>query len=566
MGNLAERPFWRAWTVALTSAVLVAAPPLYVLWRGGAQSGFSFVAGDAFLYLTIARHSTLGAFSFDGTTLTNGFHPLWQWLLTLIWQGESPSHALRQTQAVALLSLGCVVVGIVSASLAILQLTKSRLLALATVPGVFYLLVGSLLRCHPAWSDVSGMECGLSVLLGGLLLLLLSLPLAAESVTLEGLVATRGLRSVYCQMGLILPLVILARLDDVFLVPSLAATVLLARTSWKERIRAALWVSGPAATVLTLYLINNKLTVGTLLPVSGMTKAGFVLGQNLFMTLGGACPGIVDLKNALTTKQSDAAALHHNVFRGIQMLYPLFMGALFMVFQRRREPHSARTVLFLALVGYLALKTGYNLVNVNLFHQSTWYYGFSLLLVSFFGAILVAPAYHQVCSRPAARAAVAAFYGVYLTISAASYIISNLHDLSPSEYRYWSDRELIVAHLKNQYPDPKLIAFDDGITAFSLPFSTIHGFVFAGDLATAQARQRSELLHHAYQRGHRLITSAGYMSMQQPLQTSEELRAFLRASFLEELVKAELDAFDYRLAYIHPGTGTPFIEFWPKRP
>jgi hypothetical protein len=62
----------------------VAYPPLYAYWRMGLGGLFSYVSGDSFLYLAIAERSGGGFFTFDGITATNGFHPLWQYLLTFL--------------------------------------------------------------------------------------------------------------------------------------------------------------------------------------------------------------------------------------------------------------------------------------------------------------------------------------------------------------------------------------------------------------------------------------------------------------------------------------------------
>ena len=50
-----------------------------------ALAPMQFLAADAFYYLSIARHSVGRAFyTSDGLFATNGFHPLWQWLLTAL--------------------------------------------------------------------------------------------------------------------------------------------------------------------------------------------------------------------------------------------------------------------------------------------------------------------------------------------------------------------------------------------------------------------------------------------------------------------------------------------------
>jgi hypothetical protein len=544
--------------------VLTLYPPLYVLWRGGSASGFTFIGGDAFLYLTIARNSTFKAFTYDGTTVTNGFHPLWQWLMTLLFHGTPASAALGQTRLVTLLSLGFVTLGIVLASLALLRFTGSRLLALLTVPGLFYVFVGSLLRCHPAWSDVSGMECCLSVAFGGAFLWILARHLGDETATLAELLSRPRLHPLFLQLGLLLPFIFLARLDDVFLVFTLGLAVLATRVSWASRLRVAAVLCGPSAIVLLAYTLYNKATAGTFLPISGMTKAGFVFARNLYMTLAGLFPIISDIKNALVHKQSAAASLGQNLFRGIEMLYPVFLGAVFVYFHGRRERRSARTTIYAAMATYILLKAGYNTVNVHLFHQSSWYYGFAILMCTFFGVLLLAPGYRVLFTSRAPKWALLAGYSLYVAVAASRYCSGRLYENDQREYQFWKDRDVIATELRKQVPDPKLIAFDDGIGGFAMPFPTIHGFVFAGDLETARARLRNQLLAHAYARGHRIITSGDYFQCSRPLHTSDEVRAFLKDSILEDAVQIELDNFDYRLLYVHEATQAPFIEFWPK--
>ena len=88
--------------------------------------------------------------------------------------------------------------------------------------------------------------------------------------------------------------------------------------------------------------------------------------------------------------------------------------------------------------------------------------------------------------------------------------------------------------------------------------------MFAGDLDSLKALKSQRLLRHVYDRGHNILTSGNYMPMLVPARSSDELRAFLKDSFLDDRVKAELDLFDYRLLYLHEPTHAPFIEFTPR--
>ena len=80
-----ELPGWRAhlspaqWLTLYTIA-MAAIPPVYAYATGGLQTLFDYLAADAFIYLSVAAKSQFGAYTYDGTYLTNGFHPLWQML------------------------------------------------------------------------------------------------------------------------------------------------------------------------------------------------------------------------------------------------------------------------------------------------------------------------------------------------------------------------------------------------------------------------------------------------------------------------------------------------------
>src|SRR3979411_1498396 len=78
---------WISW-IARASAYLcfflVAAPFLYHLSRGSAAY-LGLFEDDYFYYATIADNLVrFGQMTYDGVTSTNGFHPLWQILLTLL--------------------------------------------------------------------------------------------------------------------------------------------------------------------------------------------------------------------------------------------------------------------------------------------------------------------------------------------------------------------------------------------------------------------------------------------------------------------------------------------------
>ena len=68
-------------------ALLACLPVYFDLIISDQSRPFGYLASDSFYYFTVARNwAQTGLSSFDGTYLTNGYHPLWQWSLTLIYK------------------------------------------------------------------------------------------------------------------------------------------------------------------------------------------------------------------------------------------------------------------------------------------------------------------------------------------------------------------------------------------------------------------------------------------------------------------------------------------------
>ena len=117
-------------------------------WTQGFASAWPRFEDDAYYYLVIARNAASGqGFTADGLSPTNGFQPLWMWLLVPIaWltSGE-PTRLLAATQLV--------VVCVFAASGALLwDLLRSRL-------GFLPALLGTAVAFVPRFTNVlvSGM-------------------------------------------------------------------------------------------------------------------------------------------------------------------------------------------------------------------------------------------------------------------------------------------------------------------------------------------------------------------------------------------------------------------------
>ncbi|HMG55744.1 MAG TPA: hypothetical protein VK601_19730, partial [Kofleriaceae bacterium] len=83
---------------------------LVILFSGAADS--DIVCDDAFYYFQIARNAALGrGFTFDGLAATNGFHPLYMWLIV-------PIFAVLQRDAWGAVRAALVVLPVASAAAA----------------------------------------------------------------------------------------------------------------------------------------------------------------------------------------------------------------------------------------------------------------------------------------------------------------------------------------------------------------------------------------------------------------------------------------------------------------
>jgi hypothetical protein len=221
---------------------------------------------DAYYYLVIARNAAAGhGFSMDQISATNGFQPLWMFLLVpLAWLiGSDPAVYLGTIQGLCVAffaATGGLVCGLVRARLGLVP---------ALVAGVLLLL--------PRYLNVavSGLESA------PLLLILVLLILEALRV---GSLFEHEPRFADARVGVLVGLLMLARLDSVFIGASLAGYVawrglvhaqgnLAARIS--RTVRKELALFWPAFALLAPYLAWNAIAFGHLMPISGALKTTF---------------------------------------------------------------------------------------------------------------------------------------------------------------------------------------------------------------------------------------------------------------------------------------------------
>jgi hypothetical protein len=554
------KPESKVWLMAISVGLLFAWAPLCVMLRYGPAVIIRLLTGDSYHYLAIARKAqTSHIYTYDGVHVTNGFHPMWEYFLRGMFSVLNLQTPQAQAIAAMLAALVAATLGIILASAAVIRLTNRYFLALLLVPGLFYMVVGVHTRTLAMWSALDGMESGFSLLFGGLFFYVLSFYIGSSAKkSYDQISACRAI-------GLVLPFVIFSRLDDFFILPALLLALFLFEKSMTRRIITGIWIVGPSAVEILGYLIYNKITVGAAMPLSGGTKSGFVGFLSAYLTAATHFPPIMDLKNLLTTKASNGPEIFANSFRLVEIVYPTLLagfGAWAIWTYRRRQPDFA--ILF-GICLYIIFKMSYNFLGVHPWHQAEWYYAFIALCLSVLGAMALQKPWKTLDTMPIARYGIVTTYMMVLMLS-ASQCYANLAYHSPDDVadQFWKRHEEIRLQLV-AHGVRGIVNVDDGITAFLLDFPSMHGFAFATDVEAQRAYRTGRMLSLAYSRGINTIAGLGYMSSDHPLQSDTDIRQYLSGNPLSaEIMRSEMDQFQFSLAYYDPVLKMPFISFKPK--
>ncbi len=215
-----------------------------------------FLEDDFFYYLKVAANLASGHGStFNGIVATNGYHPLWLLLLTLVCVVSTAPKFI----------LGFVALAIFVSSVAVYLLTRRllQLSGLALLPASALAVYATIYSMHVFFG---GMEIVLTVPLVLLVAVLARSPGLWETDSDEH--ATRN----FALLGLATSAMILSRLDTILLA-ALIAIGILSQRELSSRLRpSALLGLGLGLAPVVLYFLSNLLIFHTLLPVSGQAK------------------------------------------------------------------------------------------------------------------------------------------------------------------------------------------------------------------------------------------------------------------------------------------------------
>lgn len=248
----------------LLLAALALIPRLRFAWASTSTIVGRAAADDGYYYFQIARNIAHGHnVTFDGETITNGFHPLWMAMITPVFfvvHGDTmPVHVI--------LTMGSIL-GAIATVFIFLTLRRLTSIAAAALAAATYAL-------HPYTvnDSVVGVETPVVVALFTAIVFLY-VRAWQDGATRRDDIA----------IGALSGLLLLARTDTLFIVPCIWAALLL-RTptaAWRER---ALRFVVPAALLLLPWVVWTLAATGTIVQVSG--EAGTYPARQAFLNAHG---------------------------------------------------------------------------------------------------------------------------------------------------------------------------------------------------------------------------------------------------------------------------------------
>ena len=495
--------------------LLFVGPIVATLLVKGARWTYAYLSGDSFYYLAIARNvARYGHVTYDGQYPTNGFHPLWQICVVLIYRLAAAFGMPDSLIPTALLAASVVVI-----SIAIWVLGRCFVRAHGGVPIVFvflplgvYGLLKAFIEPHygPLWSYADGMESCLVILSYALLLYLMVRPGFLES-------AWSALLT-----GAVVAALCLSRLDHaLFAVPLFGCLMLrsVARRRGRDVLLTALAVV-PVLLVMAGYFVINIRYAGTPVPVSGMVKSFFPIR-------------VGNWSDILSGLQSPNSFIAHGTFwRVAQVFVPMAFAlvclsrAAILVARKRGTRFDFAlcvTALFVLMLG------AYDWLYVRLFQQGHWYFPISVLFVSLFAFHVLA---RFTPSRLLERKAGWCLLAVLVVSAGAFSGVYSQHQLNVS-YHTFLTQEMPALNEHYEGQRIKLIEYDDGLLCYGAGFQVMSGTLLAADKGAVchTIEDRRSLLTLAYDRGFDRIASWGYADAAKGLEygmSSREIEHIMR--------------------------------------
>jgi hypothetical protein len=527
------------------------APPLFFHFQDPLLLPFKLLAADAFYYLTVAQNFTQTQFfTFDTIHPTNGFHPLWQYTLAFLFFWKASWSLEDQIFWTFWFQWALVGLSLRWWVKIVYRKTASYFWVFITFfPGFYYALVlGIEPRFGTLWSFLNGMESAYVLFFG-----------AACLFRIQEKWPTSPRQAFF--LGVLLSALVLSRLDEIFLY--------LVVFFFVERERKGLgkYLLFPGLFNISLYLFYNFQSTGMFLPVSGQFKQGLGFLSNFYFMLEFFLPSLLLPLNLYETELSFWFSTSWRMLQlgfplGVALLvygilgYPLLRDVAQEERARRGENRFERIVS-----AYLLLKGFYHFFCVGIWHQGSWYNPLCLVGAN----VLISFCLYDQKSK----FSLAFLRGGQFFLGAMSLIFLHVFWLQQSAsstherlYEWFQRREFVQEILDKKAKGEYLLAFEDGILAYTLKRPTMNGLGLCLDQAGAQAKKEGRLLEDAYQKGFRILCTLTYNTWTP--QSTKPLELYLQEVFYLAAERPSLGGWEFELLYFDWKSQAIFLKFFPK--
>ena len=517
-----------------------ALPVVLDLLVSGSRRAFAYLAADAFYYLEVAKNTAEhGRVSFDGTRPTNGFHPLWQLCEAALWRGcqfvgLSEARVLVVVVLVGVFLLSGAVVlfaralrhvyGRVPVSFAFVPVGLYAALLLPLWVTTGYLgngdnpVEGPMPLYGTLWSYANGMETPLVIAIYALIVVVF-------------VKATSLGRRTTLAMGGLLSLVALARLDLVMLAVAYCFVVLAIAGAIRSRAlaRHVCWVGLCVMGTLGAYVVINRAYSGTWLPISGTLKSRFPhpIGSNLR-----GLTGLFNGRDQFYSRSRLYRVGPNLIGGGVAITWLIARVPSLRRRSRNRsldldEPGTRYDVVLASTALSVLLVGAYDVLFVPEGQQGHWYWPVTTVFVSLAGLDLWQRRARTRAAAVPGRRSVAV--SAVIALLGLAVFMSLGH---PSQYhdRYADFFFTGATDVKAFYAgrtEPRLLAVDDGIDAFSLGYPSMSGSGLVLDADAVDAWRSGHLVKLALARGFDRISSVAYLDATNltPTTPADEVRA-----------------------------------------
>lgn len=554
----------------LITFIIILIPSILIYLDMGLEGIARTFAADSYYYFSVAnKYNALGYFSYDGINPTNGFHPLWQYLLTIAFKFSNS----QSSQLLIAYSLSAILValGYSFIYISILKLTKNPILPfIGLIPGFYYIIFGIIdSKFLSSWSYINGMESGLSIFFFGLLLFGISYYNWLKDINYYKIFA----------LSLTISFIFLSRLDDIFLLIPFALILLF---NSKIDIKIRVIAFSIPTIILFLYLLYNYSYADVFMPVSGTNKTSFTV-MNIVHFINTILPlGLISDKYYYTWNNWAGGG-----YRILQNIIPIILYASILTsyfkfgnFKNLKDKilihinqlnlfSTEKQIIFIIAL-YSLIKALHSLLFINIWFQGAWYFPLIIIGINITLILKIQKKVTLINKLKSIKIIIILLILIYairfanLIGSGHDYKEQNKNFQSAMYYKFWENRDNLQSELEKRNIT-KIIELDDGIMSFSLNINCISGTGLSLDSESNKHIKSGDFLNYMYSKDIMIIGTQFYLNLELiKLDNQESINKYFRNMCVRNFKINNPSEWEFNIEFYDEKTKSLFVRFNKK--